>query len=236
MLQWQALRLRPVLPLFMLVEAFTGVGTVVGVGYVLPRIDPTTAMFLSTGGPTLTLIALGLTIVPQMVADSKARGAFDYVWSLPVPRMAFLAADFTIWLLAVLPGVLMALFVGARRYDFALQISPLALPAFVLVALMSTGLGYAVAHAAPKPELVTLLTNFIIFALFLFSPINFPVERLPRWLGELHRFLPVKYAATAVRGTLVQGYSDGLGLSFAALAVWCVLGLGTTYVLVTRRN
>ncbi len=236
MLQWQALRLKPVLPLFVVMEAFTGVGTVIGVGYVLPQIDPATAMFLATGGPTLTLIALGLTAVPQMVAEAKAQGAFDYVWSLPVPRMAFLAADFTIWMLAVLPGVMLALFVGSRRYDFALQISPLVVPAFLLVALMSTALGYAIAHTAPKPELVTLLTNFVIYALFLFSPINFPAERLPSWLAQLHRLLPVQYAATAVRGTLVKGYSDGLIQALAALAVWCVLGLGATYAAVTRKR
>lgn len=236
MVQWQALRLKPVLPLFVVVQIFTGVGMVIGLGYLMPEIDPASAMFLATGAPTMTLVTLGLVGVPQMVAQAKAQGAFAYVWSLPVPRMAFLAADLTIWLLCVLPGVILALFVGSQRYDFTLQISPLVVPALLLVGLTATAVGYAIAHLSPKPELVAVITNFIIFCLFLFSPINFPVERLPGWLAELHRFLPVKYAADVVRGTLAKGYSDGLESGFTVLGVWFVVAFGITYAVVTRRR
>jgi len=105
-----------------------------------------------------------------------------------------------------------------------------------LVALTATTVGYAIAHLSPKPDLVPVITNVIIFCLFLFSPINFPVERLPVWLAQLHRFLPLKYAADAIRGTLTQGYSDGLGLAFVVLGAWCLAGFGVTYVLVKRRR
>jgi ABC-2 type transport system permease protein len=236
MVQWQALRLKPVLPLFIVVQIFTGVGMVIGLGFLMPEIDPTSALFLATGAPTLTLVTLGLVAVPQMVAQAKAQGAFDYMWSLPVPRMAFVAADLTIWLSSVLPGLILALLVGSQRYGFALQISLLVVPAFLLVALMATTVGYAIAHLSPKPELVAVITNFIIFCLFLFSPINYPLERLPRWLADLHRVLPVKYAADVVRGTLAKGYSDGLPLGFAVLGVWFVAALGVTYALVVRQR
>jgi ABC-2 type transport system permease protein len=83
---------------------------------------------------------------------------------------------------------------------------------------------------------VNVLTNLIIFGMFLFSPINFPVERLPNWLASIHRVLPVKYAADAVRGTLIPEYADGLQLAFIVLAIWCVIGLATNYVVATRRR
>lgn len=236
MLRWQALRLKPVLPIFVVFQVFTGVGMVIGLGYLMPEIDAATALFLATGAPTMTLVSLGLVAVPQMVAQAKAQGAFDYVWSLPVPRLVFVAADLTIWLLCVLPGMVLALGVGALRYDFTLQISPLVVPAALLVALTATGIGYAIAHLSPKPELVVVITNFLVFCLFLFSPINFPVERLPGWLAELHRILPVKYAADVVRGTLAQGYTDGLATGFAMLGAWFVAAFGVTYVLVTRKR
>ena len=114
-----------------------------------------------------------------MVAQAKSGGMLDYMRSFPVPRMAYLAADLTIWLLSTLPGVILALVVGSLRYDFELQFSPLIVPAFILVVLMATSVGYAIALLLPKAELVSVLTNLIIFSLFLFSPINFPIERLP---------------------------------------------------------
>ena len=101
---------------------------------------------------------------------------------------------------------------------------------------MATSVGYAIALLTPKAELVGVITNLIIFSLFLFSPVNFPVERLPGWLEMVHRFLPVKYAADAVRGALVPGYSDGLGLALAVLSVWCLAGLLINYIVSTRRG
>jgi ABC-2 type transport system permease protein len=236
LLRWQGLRFKPVFPFVVLAQFFTGVGTVIGFGFLVPMIDTGTATFLVTGGPTLALITLGLVLVPQFVATGKAEGSVEYMWSLPISRMAYLAADLTIWVVATLPGVIVALIVGAVKYDFSLQVSPLVVPVFVLIVLTATAVGYAIAMLSPKPELVGLITNFIIFCLFLFSPINFPVERLPNWLAGLHRVLPVKYAADAVRGTLVPGYADDLGLALLVLSAWCLLGLGINYVVATRRK
>jgi ABC-2 type transport system permease protein len=236
LLRWQGLRFKTVLPFVVIAQFFTGIGTVIGFGYLIPKLDTASATYLVTGAPTLTLITLGLVLVPQFVAAAKAEGSLEYMWSLPIPRMAYLAADLTIWVFATLPGVIIALIVGSMKYDFSLQVSPLAIPVFMLIVLTATTVGYAIAVLSPKAELVNLITNFIIFCLFLFSPINFPIERLPDWLAGLHRILPVKYAADAVRGTLVQGYTDDLGLALAVLGVWCLVGLGINYVVATRRK
>ena len=236
LLRWQGLKFKTILPFVIVAQFFTGIGTIIGLGYLMPGIDSQTALFLLTGVPTLSLITLGLVLVPQMVAQAKSGGMLDYMRSFPVPRMAYLAADLTIWLLATLPGVILALVVGSLRYDFELHFTPLIVPAFTLVVLMATSVGYAIALLLPKAELVSVLTNLIIFSLFLFSPINFPIERLPNWLATIHRFLPVKYAADVVRGALVPGYSDELGLALVVLSVWCLLGLGINYLVSTRRG
>jgi ABC-2 type transport system permease protein len=236
LLKWQGLKFKTILPIVIVAQFFTSIGTVIGLGYMMPNIDSQTAMFLVTGGPTLSLITLGLVLVPQMVAQAKSGGMLDYMRSFPVPRMAYLAADMTIWLLSTLPGVILAVLVGSLRYDFELQFSLLIVPAFTLVVLMATSVGYAIALLLPKAELVSVLTNLIIFSLFLFSPVNFPVERLPNWLATIHRFLPVKYAADAVRGALVPGYSDGPSLALVVLGIWCLLGLIVNYRVATRRG
>jgi len=236
LLKWQGLKFRTLLPLVVVAQFFTGIGTVIGLGYLMPGIDSQTAMFLVTGGPTLTLITLGLVMVPQMVSQAKADGMLDYMRSFPVPRMTYLAADLTLWLVSTLPGVILALVVGSLRYDFKLEFSLMIIPAFSLVVLMATSVGYAIALLLPKAEMVNLVANLIIFSLFLFSPVNFPVERLPGWLATVHRFLPVKYAADAVRGALVPGYSDGLALAMLVLAAWCLFGLLVNYRAATRRG
>lgn len=236
LLKWHLLRFKPVLPLTLVVQLLIGVGTVVGMSYMVPGITPEAARFLVTGGPTLTLISLGLVLVPQMVGQAKSAGTFDYMRALPVPRMAFLGAELTTWLLITLPGMALAVYAGSRHYGFDLEISPLVLPAVLLVAVTATTVGYAIAQLSPSPELVTVITNFVIFCLFLFSPINFPVARLPGWLAELHRFLPVMYSADLIRGTLTPGGSENLGAAFMVLGGWCLLGFVITYITMTRRQ
>jgi len=236
LLRWQSLRTKPILPFVAVGQFFTGIGTVIGFGYLMPQIDRNSASFLVTGAATLSLTTLGLVLVPQFVATAKAEGSFDYMWSLPIPPLAYLAADLTIWTVAALPGVIVALIVGSLHYGFVLQFNPLAVPAFLLIILTATSVGQAVALISPKPELVNVLTNLIIFAMFLFSPINFPIERLPNWLATVHRLLPVKYAADAVRGTLVPEYAGGLALALAVLAAWCAAGLVVNVIVATRRR
>lgn len=236
LLKWQGLKFKTILPFVIVVQFFTGIGTVIGLGYMMPAIDKQTAIFLVTGGSTLSLITLGLVLVPQMVAQAKSGGMLDYMRSFPMPRMAYMAADLTIWLLSTLPGVILALVVGSLRYDFQLQVSLLIVPSIALIVLMATSVGYAIALLSPKPELVGVLTNLIVFVLFLFSPINFPIERLPHWLETIHRILPVKYAADAMRGALIPGYSGGLGLAFTVLGAWCLVGLIVNYIVTTRRG
>jgi len=73
----------------------------------------------------------------------------------------------------------------------AISLSPLMVPAFVLVALTAAAVGMSIAHLSPSPVLTRVTTNVIIFSLFLFSPVNFPIERLPAGLSHVHRGLPV---------------------------------------------
>ncbi|MDD5667651.1 MAG: ABC transporter permease, partial [Actinomycetota bacterium] len=64
MLKWQMLSNKPMLPLYLVVEALVAVGFVVGIGYLIPDINPQSAMYLITGAPVLILLMIGLVMVP----------------------------------------------------------------------------------------------------------------------------------------------------------------------------
>ena len=86
-----------------------------------------------------------------------------------------------------------------------------------------------------SPTIANLITQLIVFIALMFSPINFPADRLPGWLQTVHQVLPFQYMAEAVRDTLATP-TDGISvLPFAVLAAWCVLGLTITLRIMTRR-
>ena len=235
MLKWQALSNKPLLPLEVAVHVMIAVGFVIGISFFYPEVTPLSAQYLTTGAPTLILLMTGLVIVPQMVSMARKEGTFDYIWSLPVPRMVYVLADATIWMLVSLPGVILALVVGAGYHGFSLEVSPLVVPAFLLIALTGTFIGYAIAHSAPKPEMAHLLTQILVFVIMIFSPVVYPAEQLPDWLSAVHSVFPVKYMADLSRGTLT-GLDVNLPLAFTVVGAWCLAGFIVTYIAVRRRR
>ncbi|WP_306203793.1 ABC transporter permease [Actinoplanes sp. RD1] len=234
LLRWTMLRLRHALPVFLIIQTFLAVGIVVGFAFLLPSVDPATALHLSTGAPTLGLITIGMVMAPQLVAETKTEGTFDYNRTLPVPRTATLAADLTVWLAVAAPGLVAGLVTAVLRFDLHLHVSWLAVPAMLLVALTSTTAGYALAHALP-PTICHLITQALIFVALMFSPINYPASRMPGWLQAVHEVLPFQHMAEVVRQTLDVPASGIAVTPFAVLAVWCAAGLAITLRVMTRR-
>jgi len=235
LVQWQARKISWLLPLIIGVQTVLAVGIIVGFGFLFPEVDPQTALFLATGAPTLLLLVIGLVLVPQMVSEAKTEGTYDWMRALPVPRMAFLAADATVWFLSMLPGLLVALAVARWHYELDLSVSPLVVVAVVLVGLTATGVGYAIASFVP-PMITLLLTNLLLFVALMFSPVNFPAERLPGWLQAVHEVLPITAMADVMRGTLAQ---DEFGLTagpFVVLAIWCAIGFTASHLAMNRRG
>src|SRR3954452_6504116 len=132
LLTWDVLRRRQVLPMIVIIQVALSVGVVYGLAFLLPHVDEKSALYLSTGAPTLSMLVLGLTVVPQEVAQAKLTGRLDWFSTLPVPRLAPLASEITYWLAASLPGTVLALVVSSYRFDFGLDVSVAVVPAIGL--------------------------------------------------------------------------------------------------------
>jgi ABC-2 type transport system permease protein len=234
LLRWQFMRMRRQIAVFAVIQVALGLGVVYGLAFLLPDIDARSALFLATGAPTLTLLLLGLNVVPQEVSQGKLTGRLAFVSTFPVPRLAGPAADVTFWVLVQLPGTVLALVVAAWRFDFGLDVNAAVVPAFVLVALCGATLGYALAMAAP-PAAAQQIASFLSIGILLFSPINFPIERLPDVLAAIHRVLPIAYMADVVRWSLTGSAVESISLAFVVVAAWCLAGIAVSWRVATRR-
>jgi ABC-2 type transport system permease protein len=234
LVRWQSLRLKGFLPLAIVVQTLFAFGIVVGYPLLFPEMDQTTMLFLATGAPAITLITMGLVALPQVVSQAKLEGSLEYMRSLPVPRMAYLAADLTVWMAIVLPGVVFAVLVGIWAFGLDLDVSLAIIPASLLVAVTAAAVGYAMATLLP-PMVAMLLTQVLVIGVLVFSPINFPAERLPDWLRTVHAVLPVQAMGEVIRGSLASSTFPLTAAPFMMLAAWCAACLGLTYLTLRRR-
>lgn len=236
LLRWNLSQIGAMLPLIVIVQALLAAGIVVGFGLLIPDIDTATALFLSTGAPTVLLLTLGLVMVPQGVAKARTDGTLVYLRSLPIPRPVMLLSDLTTWTLLGGPSVAVAVLVANWRYDLPLSFDwSLLIGSSLLITLTATAVGYAIAVSMP-PLLATLVSQVLVFFVMLFSPVTYPVSRLPGWFATVHDYLPVRPAADLLRAGLASDVYDASGRDLMVLTLWCVVGLTITLRALSRRG
>ena len=236
MMSWEVRTMRVFLPLALAVQVLIGAGLIIGFGLLMGNVPATAALYLATGVTVISMITVGFVLTPQMIAQQKLAGTYDYIWSLPVPRTTSVAASLTVNTLIALPGMVIALLVGVWRYDIDLEISVLVLPAVLLTLVTAASIGMAMAHAIPNPMITMLSTQILVFVIMLYSQINFPSDRLPDWLAAIHQFLPFEHMANVVRAGLTQGLATEIGFSFSVLTIWAAVSWSITAWVVGRRG
>lgn len=236
LLRWQLAQLGPMIPLVAVIQVLLAGGIVVGFGFLLNEGDTASATFLSTGTPTVLLLTLGLVIVPQGVAAARANGTLTYLRAQPVPRLVLFLADLTLWVLVALPSVVVAVLVAWWRFDVAFSFDwPLLIAGVLLVTVMATSVGYAIAVTLPA-MLAQVVSQVMVFFVLMFSPVTFPVERLPDWYASLHEVLPIMPAGDVIRAGLVSETYSADGGDLVVLGAWAVAGVGLTLLALMRRK
>ena len=86
--------------------------------------------------------------------------------------------------------------------------------------------------AAGRPVRRQALVVFVL----MFSPLNFPAERLPDWLSTVHAVLPIQATGEVIRGSLASTTFTTTGGSFVLLFTWCLAGLTIAFVTLNRRR
>jgi len=236
MLRFDLGNLREFLSFFLVIQVLMGAGMAVIYGFYFDDLPAAAATFIATGAPTLAIIPVGMTLVPITVSQYKWSDTYDFLWSLPVPRLMAAASNFTIFTLLSVPGFVVTLLVAAWRYDLDLAVSWVIVPAVLLTSLMAVSVGWGTAHAIADPRITNLLVNLVIFVVLLFSPIAFPIENFPDWLAGVHRVLPFWSMASVVRAALTDGLVADPARHYAVLAAWTVGAWALAAWVVGRRR
>jgi ABC-2 type transport system permease protein len=235
MLRFDLAGLRATAALFVLAQVLTGVGTALLYGFYLPEVSPEVALYLTTGAPAMALVPLGFVVVSGRAAERRLSGTADFVRSLPVPRSAAAASEFTLVSVLAVVGVSTTLLLTAWRYGVDLRVSPLIVPAVLLAALMSVSVGYGLGYAL-DPRVSGLVSNIVVFFALLFAPISFPREQFPEWLARVNDVLPLAHMATVIRDALSDGLVSGVTTAYVVLAAWTAAGWAVAARVVGRRG
>jgi ABC-2 type transport system permease protein len=236
MLRWVLTQQKILFTGIVFTQFVMGIGAAVMYKFYLGSLEPGTALFLVTGIPALSLIPVGFVMVPILVMQEKSRGTHDFTWSLPVPRLAPVAATFTVFTAISMPIAALSTLLASRQFDVTLVVSWTVVPLALLASLMATSVGYGMAMAIPEPRITNLITNIVIFLVLMFSPIAIPIDRFPEWSAVAHRILPFYHMANLIRSGLTDGLAADIGQSLAVVITWTVLGWALVTKVVAKRG
>ncbi|KRG09438.1 ABC transporter [Virgibacillus soli] len=230
----QFLRNAGFLIFMILIQILISIGIVIGFTYLIPTPDTNTILFLATGAPTIILIFTGLVILPQQVGTAKSDGYMEFLRTWPVNRAVILGADTTIWLIITVPGIVISSLVAHLLFSPGYDISWTVVPALLMIALTSIGVGYGFSYLL-SPTTSLALSQVIVFGALMFSPVNFPMDRLPEWLQTLHEILPIYSMAEIMRASLAASTFEATLANYINLLVWCVLGFGGAIFILNKK-
>lgn len=131
---------------------------------------------------------------------------------------------------AVFQGLIvlvLSLFFGFKIETFALI--PQMLIFMILIALLFTALGTAIASILTDMQGFQLIMNFLIMPIFFLSGALFPLAGLPKAIQTVVSINPLSYGVDGLRGAVTGVFNFGLttDLFVLSLATAILVGIGT---------
>ncbi|MCC3237955.1 ABC transporter permease, partial [Pediococcus acidilactici] len=143
-----------------------------GLALLIPDIQTTEAIYLSSGAVVIGMIGVGCVLAAQIVSSAKQTGVVAYQRTLPVKRYEIIFADLIIWGLASVPGIVMAWIAACWRFHLNLTINPLSIIVVGLVQVTMILIGFSIAYWLPT-NMVSVATQVIMIGGLLFLPITY---------------------------------------------------------------
>lgn len=122
---------------------------------------------------------------------------------------------------------LISVVAGFRIHSWLLVLPAIGI--MLLISLLFTALGTAIASRLEDMQGFQLIMNFLVMPVFFLSGALFPLEGLPTALKTIATFDPLSYGVDALRALLIGSAHFGLGIDVVVLSIITAafIGLGS---------
>ena len=179
--------------------------------------------FLAPGVIAMTVLFSGIFNGIELIWDRQF-GFLKETLVAPVPRVTIMIGrtlgGATTSVMQGLIVVIACLIVGFRPSGVMAMAGGLVF--MVLIAVMFTALGTAIASVLSDFQGFQMIMNFLVMPIFFLSGALFPLMGLPRALDLIARIDPLSYGVDGLRGSLTGMSHFGLQTDFAVLSLLTV--------------
>ncbi len=182
--------------------------------------------FLAPGVIAMSILFTAIFSGIEIIWDRQF-GFLKETMVAPVPRINIMLGrtlgGATVALLQGIIVMVIALIGGFRIADPMML--PMAIGFMLLIALLFTALGTAIASVLEDFQGFQLIMNFLVMPLFFLSGALFPLQNLPTAIEIITKLDPLSYGVDALRYALIGTTHFGIGLDVTVLGVITVFCL-----------
>lgn len=185
--------------------------------------------FVAPGIMAMTVMMSVMTGLPAAISHEKEVGTLDGMMVAPINRLAIIVGKTLAQTTrGLLQGVLI-LILASILFGVSIQGSILLVFGLLLLGVFSfVGLGVVLTSFAKDQETAMMVMMTLMFPMMFLSGVFFPVQQMPWFMQNLSRFLPLTYAADALRKVMVLG--AGIPQITTELTVLIVFGIVMTSI------
>ncbi len=168
--------------------------------------NPSYFDFIAPGLMAMTVMMSVMTGLPVAISQEKEIGTMDGMMVAPVNRLSILLGKTGAQTArGLIQGVIiMALAIGI--FGVVIQGSLLLVLALLLLGVFSfVGLGIVITSFTKDQETAQMLMMTLMFPMMFLSGVFFPIQQMPGFMQTIASFLPLTYAANALRKVMVLG-------------------------------
>jgi len=162
--------------------------------------------FVAPGIMAMVVMMSLMTGLPHAISYEKDMGTLDGMLVAPTSRWAIILGKVLAQSTRGMIQGAIILLLAIVLFGVVIHGSILLVVLLILLTVFSfVGLGILITSLADKEETATMVMMTLMFPMMFLSGVMFPIQQMPSFMQTVAGFLPLTYAATAMRKVMVLG-------------------------------
>jgi ABC-2 type transport system permease protein len=168
--------------------------------------NPSYFDFIAPGMMALTVMMSVMTGLPAAISQEKEIGTMDGMMVAPINRLSIILGKALGQTIRGLIQGMIILALAVTLFGVTIHGSiPLVFGLLLLGVFAFVGLGVVITSVAKDQETATMMMMTLMFPMMFLSGVLFPIQQMPWYMQAISKFLPLTYAADALRKVMVLG-------------------------------
>ncbi|MFY9605884.1 MAG: ABC transporter permease [Thermoplasmata archaeon] len=168
--------------------------------------NPNYFEFVAPGIMAMVVMMSLMTGLPHAISYEKDMGTLDGMLVAPTSRWAIIFGKVMAQTTRGLIQGFIILLLSVVLFGVVIHGSILLVVLLIFLTVFGfVGLGILITSFADKEETATMVMMTLMFPMMFLSGVFFPIQQMPSFMQTLANFLPLTYAASAMRKVIVLG-------------------------------